>query len=273
MLERFQSMSREEICGKYFVPVKRKTETGVRYMIIPVKCKSWDCPECRKEKAKAYSKRVKKMFDGRKLWMMTLTYYHNVDETTAWKTYNEAWNRLRTNLVKQFGKFSFVKVLESHKKSNYPHLHLIVDRYFRPMKLSPAVLAAGFGYQMQVKEITSDQGRTYVLKYLQKEWSNEAGRRQEKSNRCRRISFSRDLAPDPDDRERCQCLGLQTDYAAAREAIDIDRTFDCGHRYSLVREVDFDGLYQADYEIEDRRPEELRRNDCDSWQPDDWTPR
>jgi hypothetical protein len=265
--------TRADLCGKWFVPLKKVDGSTVRYMVAPVKCKTWDCPECRKKKAKDYISRIQKMFDGRRLWMVTLTYKHDVSEEYLWKNYNDAWNRLRTNLFKQFGKFSFVRVLESHNKSDYPHLHLIWDRKIPVNVFGPATVAAGFGYQMELTEITSDRARTYIAKYLTKEWKNEEGRALEKKCRCRRISFSRDLDGGKRGKSGFECLGFPDSFEKCRECIDVDQRFDAGHRYTEGRVRDFADFYEIEFEIDDVPPGYYRRTDLDDWQPDDWVPK
>lgn len=217
--------------------------------------------------------RIKKMFDGRRLWMVTLTYKHDVSEIFAWKNYNVAWNRLRTNLFKQYGKFSFVRVLESHNKSAYPHLHLIWDRHIPVNVFGPAVVSAGFGYQMELTEIKSDRARTYVSKYLTKEWRNVEGRGLEKACRCRRISFSRDLDGGKRGPSGYECLGFPNNFAACCESIAVDRQFDPQHRYTQKRVRDFADFYEVEFEIDDVPPGFYRRMDLAEWEPDDWVPK
>jgi hypothetical protein len=184
---------KEKFCGHFYMSVYQDNGNTRRYAAFPLRCKSWDCPECRKVKARQYKARIKGFFEKPKLFFYTLTYYHNVTPEIAWSTYNESWNRLRTNLRKQYGAFEYIRVLESHKTSPYPHLHIICDKWFPPSKFGLAVVAAGFGYQIDAKPITSEGAGQYISKYLTKEWSNEKAWNLRKKYRCRIISFSSGL--------------------------------------------------------------------------------
>lgn len=179
-----------QYCSKYHAACYQDNGDFRRYVAFPMRCKSWDCPDCRRVKAKNYRKRISALFDGRKLFFYTLTYYHSMTPEVAWSTYNNAWNRLRTNLRKQYGRFEYVRVLESHNKSPYPHLHIITDRWFPEHKFGYSAIAAGFGYQIAAKPITGNGAAAYITKYLTKEWTNELAWSYRKTYRCRIISFS-----------------------------------------------------------------------------------
>jgi hypothetical protein len=184
---------REDLCKKFFCAVKTDNLDVTRYLAFPMSCKSWDCPSCRRKKAEDYRSRMNSIDDGRKLWFLTLTYFHNNSPLEAWRTYNVAWNRLRTHISKRYGSFDYIRVLESHKNSPYPHLHVILDAEMSHSFIGEAAVSAGFGYQIKYKPITADGCFAYIRKYLTKEWKNEEAWKLRKHCRCRIISFSRGL--------------------------------------------------------------------------------
>lgn len=227
----------DTICGTSYLSVFQENGTVRRYKAFPLRCKSWDCEYCRRVKAKEYKKRIAALFDGRKLFFYTLTYFHNCSEESAWMTYNAAWNRLRTNLRKQYGRFSYVRVLESHSKSNYPHLHIIADKHFPAWKFGQSVIAAGFGYQIAAKEITGAGAATYITKYLTKEWTNEDSWNLRKKAHARIISFSSDLCGDRGRKGVWSILGRQLCLEQCVEHIRTDFIWRSGYDATVTFEA------------------------------------
>jgi hypothetical protein len=181
-------------CGTVFASYY-KDDNGVRrYIAFPLRCHSWDCEYCRKVKAETYIKRLSQLFDGRSLFFLTLTYYHTQDPETAWRTYNKAWNHFRTTVTRKYGEFSYCRVLESHTNSPYPHLHVILDVSIPQADLGKLAVKCGFGYQVDIKAITSDGAKFYITKYVTKAWTNPISLALRKKVKARIISFSRDVS-------------------------------------------------------------------------------
>lgn len=176
-------------CESSFLAIKRKSLGKVEYRVFPLTCHSWDCPVCARAKAKMYRERMRPLFDGRKLWMYTFTYYHSKSPIEVWRDYSTAWNRFRTAATKRYGHFSYARILEHHHKSAYPHLHIIADKEFKPVWLAAELTSAGFGYQAKCKPITTEGAVIYVTKYLSKPWTDEACKAIRKNLRLRIISF------------------------------------------------------------------------------------
>ena len=177
-------------CQNRFTSLSTDQISSTRYIAFPLRCHSWDCPICRKIKAKKYVKRIKANFTSNQLYFYTFTYYHNSTPYQAWKTYNAAWNRLRTYLSKTVGEFKYARVLESHNESPYPHLHVIASRSFPTGTLFRALRNSGFGYQTKSQRITGQGAIYYLAKYLTKEWRNKEAWNLRKQCNCRLISFS-----------------------------------------------------------------------------------
>jgi hypothetical protein len=263
---------REDLCRKYYYAVSSKTEEVQRFIAAPMCCKSWDCPACRKIKAKEYNHRLRKMWDFPKLYFLTLTYFHSMSPDEAWSTYNAAWNRLRTNLSKQFGEFEYVRVLESHNNSPYPHLHLITNRRFPESKLGPAAIAAGFGYQISQKTITNAGAAYYIAKYLTKEWKNEEGWRLRKKNRCRIISFSRGVMSPKTGGGNWNSLLVGSALAVCIERISTEISWNAEHYFAIKNEKLLDDYYELTVEWRDDLKRSIQAS-MDDWSPDDWIPK
>lgn len=231
---------RVQQCGKIFCAVSQNNLDATRYLAFPMRCKTWDCPTCRKIKAEDYRARMGSINDGRKLWMYTLTYFHNVDAEYCWQQASHCWNRLRTHARKKYGHFDYIRVLESHTNSPYPHLHIIADVDLKPTWLGKAAVAAGFGYQIKCTPITSDGAFHYIKKYLTKEWQNEQAWYYRKKYRCRLISFSRGLLSPKQRGESWDRLIVGSDFAACLDHIFTDFTWSTQKKaeltYSDIRE-------------------------------------
>ena len=237
--------TKENLCGHYHMAVYQDNGNVRRYAAFPLRCKSWDCPECRKFKARGYQKRMKCIHDGRKLYFYTLTYFHNNTPDEAWATYNAAWNRLRTNLRKQFGAFKYIRVLESHTESPYPHLHVIADKLFPTSKFGYSAVAAGFGYQIKVKPVTGEGAARYISKYLTKEWTNDKAWSYRKKYRCRLISFSGGLLSR---KTRGGAWGLVTRGCNLDECIESIRC-DYLWRHNSTAQVTYEIIHLSNAEI------------------------
>jgi hypothetical protein len=263
---------REDLCKKYHFACSSRTEGVQRFIAAPMSCKSWDCPACRTEKARRYKKRMGRLWTAPKLFFLTLTYFHDKTPDQAWSTYNAAWNRLRTNLSKQFGSFNYVRILESHNNSPYPHLHLITDRRFPAHKFGPAAIAAGFGYQIKQVPITSYGAQYYITKYLTKEWKNEEGWHLRKKYRCRVISFSRGLMSPENAGGNWNSLLVGASISECIERIHTEIQWNTSHRMTIRTEKLDDGFYEAVVDIDDA-PLEPKIRCLDDWEPEDWVPR
>ncbi|MCP4342642.1 MAG: hypothetical protein GY799_28110, partial [Desulfobulbaceae bacterium] len=95
-------------CGKGYVRLKKIEEGVVYYRYTKLRCKRWDCPECRAVKAKAVQAAIYRVMDKKKLWFATITDLHNTSLETAWATFGSRWNHLRTLLVREFGPMTYI---------------------------------------------------------------------------------------------------------------------------------------------------------------------
>jgi len=215
------SKSRESDCGKWFFAATHENGSVSRFIAAPVRCHSWNCPVCRKQKARDYRRRMDRLDTLPQLFFYTLTYYHSISPDEAWATYNKAWNRLRTAISKKYGRFNYVRVLESHSASPFPHLHVIADVNVRAVDLGRMATKAGFGYQIRAKAITGNGAKDYVAKYVTKEWTNETSARLREKHRCRIISFSRGLLSNKKKQAGWSMLLLKGSYEECVDALEV----------------------------------------------------
>jgi hypothetical protein len=263
---------REDLCSKWFCAVTKDNQETTRYLSIPMRCKSWDCHVCRRIKTDEYAKRMEKLHQFKNLWFYTLTYFHSCSPDEAWKTYSAAWNRFRTAIAKKYGSFNYVRVLESHKKSPYPHLHIIADVDIPPTYFNKEALSAGFGYQIDKQKITSDMAFGYIRKYLQKEWTNEEARWLRKKYRCRLVSFSRGLLSPAARSSEWKALLTGTTLEVCLDHIRMDYQWRVDKRADVTYEKVADSYAEITVVWSDRPPVDLF-DENDNWYPDGWVPK
>jgi hypothetical protein len=157
-------------CGVHYATAWRCHNGVTQYIAFRMRCKSWDCPTCRRVKSRFYKRVIRDLFEGQQLYFYTLTYYHSSSPREAWKTYNRAWNRFRTTVTQRYGEMRYVRVLECHKQTNYPHLHVITDKYIPPAEYGKLAVSSGFGWSNNWARIDNKAAAGYVSKYLTKEW-------------------------------------------------------------------------------------------------------
>jgi hypothetical protein len=132
------------------------------------------------------------MKEGR-FWMLTLTHDHTGAPEDAWRELPKAWNRLASYVRKYHGPFSYVRIVEPHKQGGWPHLHVIVDKYFFTDDFGKHLKKWGFGWCSAVSNISSNGAQGYVTKYLTKGITNEQAEHLRKNTKCRMVSVSRNL--------------------------------------------------------------------------------
>lgn len=240
-----QSITRESLCEKTYCAVTHSDDAVQKYLAFPLRCKTWECPKCRKIKARDYRSRMSRMRELPALYMYSFTFDTKMTKEEAWATYNKAWNRLRTNLVKQCGKFNYVRVLEPQPGRNYPHIHVIADCYFAPTILGPATVSAGFGYQLEGHQIDSEDALDYVVKYLTKSWPTGESVRLRKENRCRIISFSRGFLSPKLRPEGWKLLIHGTDFESCLDHILVDYTWKTTEKAHVIYENEQDSSYEV----------------------------
>jgi hypothetical protein len=161
------------------------------------------------------------LFKKQQLWFYTFTFYHSESALECWSAMSERWHLLHCILTKQYGGFSYVKVLESHSESNYPHLHILATKCFPAQALGRHLSQAGFGYQAAIQRVSSQGAGSYVKKYLTKAWSNKQSAAIRQVLRLRLITFSADIRCVGTESSGFTFVGIAMDKARACSIIQL----------------------------------------------------
>lgn len=232
-------------CIRGFIAVESNDGVTARYKAFPLRCKSWNCTHCAKIKADAYKIRMRPLFDKKQLYMYTFTFYHKRSELEVWSEVSKAWNRFRTAAQKRYGGFSYVRILEHHHESNYPHLHCLIDKRFSDVWIAAELKAAGFGYQCKVKPVTSPGAIWYVTKYLSKPWTSEPCKKLRSALHLRVISFGGDACDRANIGGCWSLLAMGLDCRAALDTIHTDVQW----RYGQSAKVSYENTGFDSYEL------------------------
>ena len=176
----------------YAVGQKKNGET-TEHKVLALPCKSWSCPTCASKKSERYGKVLNNLFSREQVWFYTFTFTHSQSPQEAWSNAAACWNRLNTFLHQKFGKYSYVRILESHVKSPYPHYHICINRYFPATSITAALKRSGFGWAGNCQRVSSNGLSGYLRKYLTKCWPRADAAELRKVLRLRVFSVSRDI--------------------------------------------------------------------------------
>jgi len=182
-------------CSERFVHIHKKTDTGGIHAVVPLRCKSWDCPKCRRIKSWQIRQKAKMFFQRKQLYFLTLTYSNSKTALETWQKLGQDWNLLSTWLRKRNPGLSYMRFIEPHRKRQYPHLHVLLDRWVFSTKFSQECIRAGFGPVAAVKRCSSDGISNYLTKYLTKEWPENGAAEMRIISHSRIYSASRNLGP------------------------------------------------------------------------------
>lgn len=184
-------------CPRHYAVGVKKTDTLTEYRTLPLTCKSWSCPSCAPKKSARYGKIFESIFTRKQLYFYTLTFHHRGDPRSVWARAAKSWNHLLTILHQTEGRFSYVRILESHTISCYPHYHIVVTKHFDAVKFGQALRRSGFGWQAVCKRVNAQGLNGYLRKYLAKPWTRTDAAQLRRLLRLRLVSVSRDLRLTP----------------------------------------------------------------------------
>lgn len=165
-------------CRRYAV---LNTKNG---LLVPAACKTWRCPSCGPMRAYRLQGQIVGLIATRPKWyLMTLTIDPKVpsgsdldmprDQYTK-----ECWNRAKRSLERAVGKFSYIWIVEFHKRRGHdgslnnpwPHLHFLIDTDVPLGILRTIWMRCGGGFEVDIRDVaTQDEVVGYMLKYLKKE--------------------------------------------------------------------------------------------------------
>jgi len=130
--------------------------------------------------------------------MMTLTLDPKKIEGSAFEWIQETWRKFREYLRREYGKVTFIGVVELQRNGN-PHLHVLVSRFIPQTWVSRQWSALGGGRIVDIRYVDIHRVRAYLSKYLNKAWEQ-----MEIPRGKRRFRTSRDihLWQDPESGEK-----------------------------------------------------------------------
>ena len=187
----------EDKCGKGFIAVRREKDGKALLQAFPARCKSWNCPRCADKKSLSYGRRINEAFKNQQLYFYTFTFRHGRNSRDVWAGAASAWNLLLTKIRKRYGRFTYVKVLECHVSSNYPHYHILSPILISAVWLGKALVKSGFGYQSRLSRVNSQGVSGYMRKYLGKSWPRKDSQQVRTELGLRVVTFSRDAGIQP----------------------------------------------------------------------------
>jgi hypothetical protein len=164
-----RKMALKAKCRTKAVIIKSHTETGIRYNAKNLKCNSWLCPKCARSLAHRWSNSVAEYFGNSRVFMLTVTIGGDCSVQDSYKNASNAWNILRGKIVRKYGRFKYVRVLEVQPKTQRAHYHILCDTMLDKIWLNSAVVESGFGKINDFTECRKNEIKSYVSKYLRKE--------------------------------------------------------------------------------------------------------
>jgi hypothetical protein len=156
-------------------------KTGETWL-TPYKCKSWrHSGPCSRAKGAQDFVRIKKAMVGLgENWIyMVLTFKQSISLFKSYKNIVRCWNKFRCRLVRKFGKFQYITLIEQHK-SGYPHVNVLIYSEFlsslaegdgwqklRKSWFDRHVQESGFGWKYWLEPVRSrDKISSYFVKLV-----------------------------------------------------------------------------------------------------------
>lgn len=180
-------------CKRFLVKGLTVEKGRIVYKEFYIPCKSWNCPICARNKAIKLGNTIKEGFRNEQVRFATLTMHRNRNLTEASLEIKSAWNRLRLAITRKFGAFKYVWVVEGHKKSGMPHLHILINTFIPIKWLSRTANRCGFGYIADIRAVRGERVFGYILKYLSKGMGSATLARIHSVKKLRRYSKSRSI--------------------------------------------------------------------------------
>jgi hypothetical protein len=135
--------------------------------VRPALCDTWACKLCGVKRAAWLKREVHHALFAYSLthfWTLTLS-TERCTAAESFKVVTAAWNIVRRNLVRDYGPFSYVWVMETTKRG-YAHLHLLTSLDIDKRELKRRWYHATDGsYQVDVQSAASERAANYITKY------------------------------------------------------------------------------------------------------------
>jgi len=116
-------------CSSTWTLLKQETVLGTEYIIVPKLCKSNYCTYCRPRNLARLRQALYRSLKHKAWRLVTLTYPdHTVDKLMQLKATARQFKRLIQRIKRRYPNLTYIRTIELHQ-SDFPHLHMIVDRY------------------------------------------------------------------------------------------------------------------------------------------------
>lgn len=137
-------------------------------ILIPLRCKSWDCPTCGPRKRRDYIALLKSGEPDREL-TLTAPAEPGTDPREIARRMKKAFTKLVARIRKTFGLFEYALVWELTKKGT-PHAHILFrGTYISKRWISSQWVALGFGPVVFIQSVKSHGlHAAHACKYLAK---------------------------------------------------------------------------------------------------------
>lgn len=141
--------------------------------LITLACDRWNCPYCRHVNAWRWAERVRfgiALAQPRDplFWTLTLPAWV-VFPKTGFRILPNCWANIRQTLRRQFGSFPYCAFVECHPHRKFiPHFHLITFQWPHE-RLKDLAVHSGFGFEADIKQVSSARAAGYVSKYASKQ--------------------------------------------------------------------------------------------------------
>lgn len=239
----------EHKCGVSFVTLRKRVENTEVLRSIPLRCKSWSCPHCAVKKANKYAKIMDVLFRKKQLYFYTFTFRHDGTPLEVWGSAGAAWNRLNTAIHRRYKTHAYIRILESHVESPYPHYHICSTRLYSAVWLGKELRKAGFGWNAEIKRVNSSGLGFYLRKYLVKSWPRADAAEIRKDLGLRVFNTSRGLFPHSVPVHEWSFIGTSNCRAAAVEICFTSSQWCSTDNRSIIETELKGGGYEISYSI------------------------
>lgn len=159
--------------------------------------------------------------------LLTLTVdpkrFKNIHEAT--EALKKGWNRVHRSLNRRFGNLTYLSVLEFGTENDMPHLHILIEKiHFSREGISwlRNLWEKSVGTFINVRQIRDQNAGNYVLKYLQKTFTEDGTSIAEGNAWCYWITNSKFYSTSVDVKERMLTMDeIRDDVLAAWLHYDI----------------------------------------------------
>lgn len=171
---------------------------GSETFIYPMLCDMWSCQLCGPRKAAWLKRQLRELLRSGRLssfwtltvWTETCTAEESSRLITGW------WDTLGKRLRKQYGKFSYIWLMEQTKQG-YAHLHLLTSLDIEQTALSSDWRDIAGAWVVDVQPVHSDRAGDYVAKYCTQQAQQRLEPGYEHLKGRRFYSTSRDVHMEP----------------------------------------------------------------------------